>query len=139
MGHISDRRLAANSLIPFFHNTLGRCGLPSEILCVCVCGTEPHWLEGSPSHSRYPSYSAVCVPPTQKLEGLSAHHRCGGSLVFLQNGRIVHHYRIAAVKDCSGDVETTMALISDGNAEILTGDEDVQIFTNLALNAATIA
>lgn len=51
----------------------------------------------------------------------------------------MHHYRIAAVKDCSGDVETTMALISDGNAEILTGDEDVQIFTNLALNAATIA
>jgi 4-hydroxy-tetrahydrodipicolinate synthase len=49
--------------------------------------------------------------------------------------RIVRHPRIAAVKDCSGDIETTMALISDGNAEILTG-EDMQIFTNLALGGA---
>lgn len=49
--------------------------------------------------------------------------------------RIVRHPKIAAVKDCSGDVETTMALISDGNAEILTG-EDMQIFTNLALGGA---
>ncbi|RIZ40656.1 4-hydroxy-tetrahydrodipicolinate synthase [Pseudomonas putida] len=48
--------------------------------------------------------------------------------------RIVRHPKIAAVKDCSGDVETTMALISDGNAEILTG-EDIQIFTNLALGS----
>lgn len=49
--------------------------------------------------------------------------------------RIVRHPKIAAVKDYSGDVETTMALISDGNAEILTG-EDMQIFTNLALGGA---
>ncbi|MEQ6927784.1 4-hydroxy-tetrahydrodipicolinate synthase [Pseudomonas mosselii] len=49
--------------------------------------------------------------------------------------RIVHHPRIAAVKDCSGDIETTMALIADGNAEILTG-EDIQIFNNLALGGA---
>ncbi|MBC3495717.1 4-hydroxy-tetrahydrodipicolinate synthase [Pseudomonas sp. SWRI100] len=49
--------------------------------------------------------------------------------------RIVHHPRIAAVEDCSGDIETTMALIADGNAEILTG-EDIQIFNNLALGGA---
>ncbi|MEN5139294.1 4-hydroxy-tetrahydrodipicolinate synthase [Pseudomonas juntendi] len=49
--------------------------------------------------------------------------------------RIVRHPKIAAVKDCSGHVETTMALIADGNAEILTG-EDIQIFTNLALGGA---
>ncbi|MCE0877169.1 4-hydroxy-tetrahydrodipicolinate synthase [Pseudomonas monteilii] len=49
--------------------------------------------------------------------------------------RIVRHPRIAAVKDCSGDVETTMALIADGNAEILTG-EDIQILNNLALGGA---
>ncbi|XVN19845.1 4-hydroxy-tetrahydrodipicolinate synthase [Pseudomonas corrugata] len=48
---------------------------------------------------------------------------------------IVRHPKIAAVKDCGGDVETTMALIEDGNAEILTG-EDIQIFTNLALGGA---
>lgn len=49
--------------------------------------------------------------------------------------RIVHHPKIAAVKDCSGDIETTLALISDGHAEVLTG-EDIQIFNNLALGGA---
>lgn len=49
--------------------------------------------------------------------------------------RIVLHPRIAAVKDCGGDIETTMALINDGHAEVLTG-EDMQIFTNLALGGA---
>lgn len=49
--------------------------------------------------------------------------------------RIVQHPNIAAVKDCSGDIETTLALINDGHAEILTG-EDIQIFTNLALGGA---
>lgn len=48
--------------------------------------------------------------------------------------RIVRHSNIAAVKDCSGDIETTMALIEDGHAQVLTG-EDIQIFTNLALGA----
>lgn len=49
--------------------------------------------------------------------------------------RIVRHAKIAVVKDCNSDVETTMALISDGNVEILTG-EDIQIFTNLTLGDA---
>lgn len=49
--------------------------------------------------------------------------------------RIVQHSNIVAVKDCSGDIETTMALISDGHAQVLTG-EDVHILTNLALGGA---
>lgn len=49
--------------------------------------------------------------------------------------RIVRHPRIAAVKDCGGDLDTTTALIADGNAEILTG-EDMQIFNNLCLGGA---
>lgn len=49
--------------------------------------------------------------------------------------RIVRHSHIAAVKDCSGDIETTMALITDGEVEVLTG-EDLQIMTNLALGGA---
>ncbi|WNW10563.1 4-hydroxy-tetrahydrodipicolinate synthase [Pseudomonas sp. DTU_2021_1001937_2_SI_NGA_ILE_001] len=48
---------------------------------------------------------------------------------------IVRHPRIAAVKDCGGDLETTTALIYDGHAEILTG-EDLQIFNNLCLGGA---
>ena len=48
---------------------------------------------------------------------------------------IVRHPNIAAVKDCSGAIETTLALINDGHAEVLTG-EDVQIFSNLALGGA---
>ncbi len=46
--------------------------------------------------------------------------------------RIVRHPRIAAVKDCSGDSETTLALIEDGHAQVLAG-EDLQIFNNLCL------
>lgn len=49
--------------------------------------------------------------------------------------RIVRHPRIAAVKDCSGDLETTLALIQDGNAQVLAG-EDLQIFNNLCLGGA---
>lgn len=49
--------------------------------------------------------------------------------------RIVRHPRIAAVKDCSGDAETTMALIADGHVEVLAG-EDLQIFANLCLGGA---
>lgn len=49
--------------------------------------------------------------------------------------RIVRHPNIVAIKDCGGDLQTTMALISDGNAQVLTG-EDIHIFTNLALGGA---
>ncbi|MDN6858895.1 4-hydroxy-tetrahydrodipicolinate synthase [Pseudomonas sp. CAN2814] len=49
--------------------------------------------------------------------------------------RIVRHPNIAAIKDCGGDVETTLALIADGHIEVLTG-EDLQIFANLCMGGA---
>ncbi len=49
--------------------------------------------------------------------------------------RIVRHPNIAAVKDCGGDIETTLALIADGQVEVLTG-EDIQILGHLALGGA---
>ncbi|WP_425928009.1 4-hydroxy-tetrahydrodipicolinate synthase [Pseudomonas sp. NyZ201] len=49
--------------------------------------------------------------------------------------RIVRHPNIVAVKDCGGDIETTLALIGDGHAQVLAG-EDLQIFTHLALGGA---
>jgi len=49
--------------------------------------------------------------------------------------RIVRHPRIAAIKDCGGDPETTMALIADGNVQVLAG-EDLQIFGTLCLGGA---
>ena len=49
--------------------------------------------------------------------------------------RIVRHPRIAAIKDCGGDAETTMALIADGNVQVLAG-EDLQIFGTLCLGGA---
>lgn len=49
--------------------------------------------------------------------------------------RIVRHPRIAAIKDCGGDPETTMALIADGKVAVLAG-EDLQIFSSLCLGAA---
>jgi 4-hydroxy-tetrahydrodipicolinate synthase len=46
--------------------------------------------------------------------------------------RIVRHPRIAAIKDCGGDPETSMALIADGQVEVLAG-EDAHIFSSLCL------
>ncbi|WP_321347871.1 4-hydroxy-tetrahydrodipicolinate synthase [Halopseudomonas oceani] len=48
--------------------------------------------------------------------------------------RIVRHPRIVAVKDCGGDAETTMALVADGNVNVLAG-EDVQMFASQCLGA----
>ena len=47
----------------------------------------------------------------------------------------MRHPNIRAIKDCAGDVETTLALIADGQVEVLTG-EDLQIFANLCLGGA---
>lgn len=49
--------------------------------------------------------------------------------------RIVRHPNIQAIKDCAGDVETTMALIADGQVQVLAG-EDMQIFNTLCLGGA---
>ncbi|KAF1068873.1 MAG: 4-hydroxy-tetrahydrodipicolinate synthase [Pseudomonas citronellolis] len=49
--------------------------------------------------------------------------------------RIVQHPNIAAVKDCSGDPETAMALIADGHVQVLAG-EDSQIFSTLCLGGS---
>lgn len=48
--------------------------------------------------------------------------------------RIVRHPNIQAIKDCAGDAETTMALIADGQVQVLAG-EDTQIFNTLCLGA----
>ena len=49
--------------------------------------------------------------------------------------RIVRHPNIQAIKDCAGDAETTMALIADGQVQVLAG-EDTQIFNTLCLGGA---
>jgi 4-hydroxy-tetrahydrodipicolinate synthase len=49
--------------------------------------------------------------------------------------RIVRHPNIAAIKDCSGDIESTLMLIADGEVEVLAG-EDLQIFNTLCLGGA---
>lgn len=49
--------------------------------------------------------------------------------------RIVSHPNIQAIKDCAGDAETTMALIAEGQVQVLAG-EDTQIFNTLCLGGA---
>ena len=49
--------------------------------------------------------------------------------------RIVSHPSIQAIKDCAGDAETTMALIAEGQVQVLAG-EDTQIFNTLCLGGA---
>jgi 4-hydroxy-tetrahydrodipicolinate synthase len=45
------------------------------------------------------------------------------------------HPRIQAVKDCSGSLDTTLALIRDGRLQVLAG-EDVQMFNTLCLGGS---
>lgn len=48
---------------------------------------------------------------------------------------IVKHPRIAAIKDCGGNLATTLALIASGEVDVLCG-EDMQIFNALCLGAS---
>jgi 4-hydroxy-tetrahydrodipicolinate synthase len=45
------------------------------------------------------------------------------------------HANIAAVKDCAGSVETTLALIGDGRLQVLAGN-DIEIFGTLCAGGA---
>ncbi|MDP9510156.1 MULTISPECIES: 4-hydroxy-tetrahydrodipicolinate synthase [Pseudomonas] len=48
---------------------------------------------------------------------------------------IVRHPRIAAVKDCGGNLDKTLALLASGAVEVLCG-EDLQLFSALCLGAS---
>lgn len=48
---------------------------------------------------------------------------------------IVAHERIVAIKDCGGNLETTLALLASGAVDVLCG-EDIQIFNALCLGAS---
>ncbi|TSD76892.1 4-hydroxy-tetrahydrodipicolinate synthase [Pseudomonas sp. KBS0710] len=48
---------------------------------------------------------------------------------------IVKHPRIAAIKDCGGNLATTLALIASDQVDVLCG-EDIQIFNALCLGAS---
>ncbi|MGC5699088.1 4-hydroxy-tetrahydrodipicolinate synthase [Pseudomonas sp. NFXW11] len=48
---------------------------------------------------------------------------------------IVRHPRIAAVKDCGGSLDKTLALLASGAVEVLCG-EDLQLFNALCLGAS---
>lgn len=48
---------------------------------------------------------------------------------------IVRHPRIAAVKDCGGNLEKTLALLASGEVQVLCG-EDLQLFSALCLGAS---
>ena len=47
---------------------------------------------------------------------------------------IVKHARIVAIKDCGGNLATTLALLASGDVDVLCG-EDIQIFNALCLGA----
>ena len=48
---------------------------------------------------------------------------------------IVAHERIVAIKDCGGNLDTTLALLASGAVDVLCG-EDIQIFNALCLGAS---
>ncbi|MFK5733010.1 4-hydroxy-tetrahydrodipicolinate synthase [Pseudomonas urmiensis] len=62
-------------------------------------------------------------------------YRTGARIARETLRKIVRHPQIAAVKDCGGDMETTMALIQDGAVQVLAG-EDSQLFNSLCLGGS---
>ncbi|QEY64127.1 4-hydroxy-tetrahydrodipicolinate synthase [Metapseudomonas lalkuanensis] len=59
-------------------------------------------------------------------------YRTGVRLELATLRQLARHPRIVAIKDCGGNPETTLALIADGELDVLTG-EDGQIFTTLCM------
>ncbi|CAM3699032.1 4-hydroxy-tetrahydrodipicolinate synthase [Rahnella bruchi] len=49
--------------------------------------------------------------------------------------QLAKHPQISAVKDCGGSIDLTLSLLSDGELDVLCG-EDVQIFSTLSLGGA---
>ncbi|MFZ6046626.1 4-hydroxy-tetrahydrodipicolinate synthase [Pseudomonas sp. CR3202] len=59
-------------------------------------------------------------------------YRTGVRLELATLRQLARHPKVVAIKDCGGNLETTLALIADGELDVLTG-EDGQIFTTLCL------
>ncbi|MCY1375943.1 4-hydroxy-tetrahydrodipicolinate synthase [compost metagenome] len=59
-------------------------------------------------------------------------YRTGVRLELATLRQLARHPRVVAIKDCGGNPETTLALIADGELDVLTG-EDSQIFTSLCM------
>jgi 4-hydroxy-tetrahydrodipicolinate synthase len=59
-------------------------------------------------------------------------YRTGVRLELATLRQLARHPMIVAIKDCGGSPDTTLALIADGELDVLTG-EDGQIFTTLCM------
>lgn len=115
------------------------CRMPSRFSKSPKTVTTPaFWLlrpTTSDLHSRHRVFQTVADASSVPVVLYDIPYRTGVRIERETIRRIVRHPQIAAVKDCVGDIETTIALINDGYAEVLIG-EDIQIFTNLSLGGA---
>ncbi|MCY1516552.1 4-hydroxy-tetrahydrodipicolinate synthase [compost metagenome] len=59
-------------------------------------------------------------------------YRTGVKLELATLRTLAKHPNVVAIKDCGGNPDTTLALIADGELDVLTG-EDAQIFTTLCM------
>ncbi|BBB69016.1 4-hydroxy-tetrahydrodipicolinate synthase [Undibacterium sp. YM2] len=62
-------------------------------------------------------------------------YRTGVNMELPTLQQLAKHPNIVAIKDCGGNLQTTMQLITDGNIQVLTG-EDHQLFATLCLGGA---
>jgi len=62
-------------------------------------------------------------------------YRTGVTIELASFRELAQHPRIAAVKDCGGDMATTMTLIADGSLDVLAG-EDQQLLSLLCLGGS---
>lgn len=80
-------------------------------------------------------YTAVADNTSAPLILYNIPYRAGVSIELNTFRKLAQHPMIQGVKDCSGDFALTMQLISDGELDVLAG-EDLNIFTTLCLGGS---
>lgn len=62
-------------------------------------------------------------------------YRTGATFELATLRQLARHPQIKAIKDCGGNLDTTMALIHDGDIDVLTGEDNL-IMTTLCLGGS---
>ncbi|MFZ6681576.1 4-hydroxy-tetrahydrodipicolinate synthase [Undibacterium sp. Tian12W] len=99
-----------------------------------VLVTPPHYIRPSQAgilHYFHEIAGASAVPVLL----YNIPYRTGVNIELPTLQQLAKHPNIVAIKDCGGNLQTTMQLITDGDIQVLTG-EDHQLFINLCLGGA---
>ena len=90
-----------------------------------------------PDRPARPPISVAWPTPRASLALYDIPYRTGAALDTATLLELAAHPNIAAIKDCGGSLEKTVALIADGRLQVLAG-EDLQTLSTLCLGGSGI-